>query len=277
MTTQDITPELREWIIAQAEAGHSPQSVLAAMQASGWTEDVALAAMEEVLQQRVDGLALAGKPMPDIPTGPVNVVRAHDRDVAVQLQIQHPRIVVFGSFLSAQECTELMALAQPRLVRSETVVNATGGSEVNAARTSQGMFFTRGENELTARIEARIAALLNWPVEHGEGIQILRYAPGAEYRPHYDYFDPKQPGTPAILQRGGQRVGTLLMYLNTPAQGGATTFPDAGVTVHAQAGTAAFFSYPLPASQTKTLHGGAPVLAGEKWVATKWLREGVFT
>lgn len=277
MTTQDITPELRGWIIAQAEAGHSPQSVVTAMQASGWAEDVALVAMEEVLQQRVNGLALVGKPMPDIPTGPVNVIRAHDRDVAVQLQIQHPRIVVFSSFLSAEECTELMALAQPRLVRSETVVNATGGSEVNAARTSQGMFFTRGENELTARIEARIAALLNWPVEHGEGIQILRYAPGAEYRPHYDYFDPQQPGTPAILQRGGQRLGTLLMYLNTPAQGGATTFPDAGVTVHAQAGTAVFFSYPLPAAQTKTLHGGAPVLKGEKWVATKWLREGVFT
>jgi prolyl 4-hydroxylase len=277
MTNEDITPELRDWIIAQAEAGHSPQSVLTAMRASGWAEDIALVAMEEVWQQRVSGLALAGKQLPDIAAKQVNLVHAHDRDVAIQLQIQHPRIVVFGGFLSAQECTELMALAQPRLVRSETVVNATGGSEVNAARTSQGMFFARGENELTARIEARIAALLNWPVENGEGIQILRYAPGAEYRPHHDYFDPMQPGTPAILQRGGQRVGTLLMYLNTPALGGATTFPDAGVTVHALAGTAVFFSYPLPAAQTKTLHGGAPVLEGEKWVATKWLREAVFT
>ncbi len=31
-----------------------------------------------------------------------------------------------------------------------------------------------------------------------------------------------------------------------------------------------------PTAHTKTLHGGAPVTAGEKWVATKWLREGVF-
>ncbi|MEK6668819.1 MAG: 2OG-Fe(II) oxygenase [Pseudomonadota bacterium] len=246
------------------------------MRASGWAEDVALAAMEEVLQHRADAVKLAAKPMPDIVAGQPNGIRAHDRDVTVLLEIQHPRIVVFSDFLSPEECTELMAQAQPRLTRSETVVNATGGSEVNAARTSQGMFFARGESDLCARIEARIAALLQWPVENGEGIQILRYPPGAEYRPHYDYFDPVQVGTPTILQRGGQRVGTLLMYLNTPMAGGATTFPDAGVTVHAVAGSAVFFAYPLPTPQTKTLHGGAPVTQGEKWVATKWLREGLF-
>jgi len=71
-------------------------------------------------------------------------------------------------------------------------------------------------------------------------------------------------------------LGTFLIYLNTPLAGGATTFPDAGVTVHAVAGHAVFFAYPLPTPQTKTLHGGAPVTAGEKWVATKWLREGLF-
>lgn len=277
MSTQDITPELRAWILAQAEAGHSPQTVLTAMRASGWEEGVALQAMEDVLQDRASTLALdASPPMPDIAPRCGNVIRAHDRDITVQLQIQHPRIVVFQDFLSQQECAELIAQAQPRLARSETVVNATGGSEVNAARTSQGMFFGRGESGLCARIEARIAALLQWPVEHGEGIQILRYAPGAEYRPHYDYFDPAQAGTAAILQRGGQRVGTLLMYLNTPKAGGATTFPDAGITVHAVAGVAVFFAYPLPTPQTKTLHGGAPVLEGEKWVATKWLRQGQF-
>ncbi|MCH8180117.1 MAG: 2OG-Fe(II) oxygenase [Proteobacteria bacterium] len=280
MGGQQITPELRDWIIAQAEAGHSPQSVLNAMQASGWEEDVALSAMEDVLQARAQAHTpdqqLTRKPMPDVPAMQASRIHAHDREVTLQVQIQHPRVVVIGGFLSAEECTQLMALAEPRLSRSETVVNATGGSEVNAARTSHGMFFGRGENALCARIEARIAALLQWPVEHGEGIQILRYAPGAEYRPHHDYFDPAQPGTPTILQRGGQRVGTLVMYLNDPLEGGATTFPDAGVTVHPVAGSAVFFAYPLPTPQTKTLHGGAPVLKGEKWVATKWLREGRF-
>ena len=87
---------------------------------------------------------------------------------------------------------------------------------MNSARTSDGMFFNRGENPLCERIERRLAAMVRWPYENGEGLQVLRYRHGAQYVPHYDYFDPAQPGTPRILQRGGQRVGTIVMYLRTP-------------------------------------------------------------
>ncbi len=72
----------------------------------------------------------------------------------------------------------MVALAAPRLARSETVHNASGGSEVQRPRTSDGMFFERGESPLCDRIERRIAALVNWPVENGEGLQVLRYRPG---------------------------------------------------------------------------------------------------
>ena len=70
--------------------------------------------------------------------------------------------------------------------------------------------------------------------------------PGAQYRPHYDYFDPGEPGTPTILRRGGQRVATLVMYLQEPEQGGATTFPDVGLEVAPKRGTGVFFSYDRP-------------------------------
>ena len=246
------------------------------MQASGWDSSVAMEAIREVMPDAAHDLALAALEMPDLPNGAGHRVQAHDRSVDVLVCMRQPRIVVFRGLLSDAECDELIELARPRLSRSETVVNRTGGSEVNAARTSQGMFFSRGEGELVAAVEARIAALLNWPVDRGEGLQVLRYGVGAEYRPHFDYFDPAQPGSPAILKRGGQRVGTVLMYLNTPESGGATTFPDAGVEVHAQRGSAVFFAYEQPSPLTRTLHGGSPVLAGEKWVATKWLRAGRF-
>jgi prolyl 4-hydroxylase len=283
--SQQITPELRQWIIDQARAGHRPEAVLAAMRASGWEEAVALDAMETTLQGFMDTLqkpavqpaplAKVAVPEPQLKDRP-SVVMVGDRPVQVLMTMDNPRVVVFGGFLSEQECDQLVELSRPRLARSETVDTATGGSEVNAARTSSGMFFGRGETALHQRIEARIAALLNWPVDHGEGLQILRYGPGAEYRPHHDYFDPDQPGTPAILQRGGQRVGTLVMYLNTPAQGGGTTFPDVGLEVAPLKGNAVFFSYARPHPDTRTLHGGASVITGEKWVATKWLRERVF-
>lgn len=278
-TRQAITPELRRWIVEQARAGQPPDGVLAAMRASGWHEDVAIAAIEQTLQDflREQGIAApVPVPAPELEGSP-SVVRAGDRDVQVLLQMALPRVVVFGALLSAAECEQLIELARPRLARSQTVQQATGGSEVNAARTSRGMFFQRGENEAVARIERRIAALLHWPLDHGEGLQVLHYGPGAEYQPHHDYFDPAQPGTPTILRRGGQRVGTVVMYLNTPARGGGTTFPDVGLEVGAVRGNAVFFSYDRAHPSTKTLHGGAPVVEGEKWVATKWLREGVFT
>ena len=283
---QIVTEELRRWIIAQAEQGCRPQDVVDAMKGSGWDEDVAIAALEQTLRERLDqlkgnaeasALPPATKvPEPALASAPVLTLSDGHR-VQVLSSMALPRVLVFGGLLTDDECEGLMALAMPRLARSETVDNATGGSEVNAARTSDGMFFERGEAPLIARIEARIAELLRWPVDHGEGLQILRYRPGAEYRPHHDYFDPAHSGTARILQRGGQRVATVVMYLNTPQAGGATTFPDVGLEVAPLRGNAVFFSYDRAHAATKTLHGGAPVEAGEKWVATKWLREGVFT
>jgi prolyl 4-hydroxylase len=277
---QVITPELRRWIVAQAQSGAQPEHILEAMQASGWDEDVALDAMEATLREHLaDARAAipAGNrtPEPVLEEG-TNRVVVDGHCVDIVLSLKHPRVVVFGRLLADEECDGLIALARPRLSRSETVDNATGGSEINSARTSEGMFFERGETALIDRIERRIATLVNWPLENGEGIQVLRYGPGAEYRPHHDYFDPAQPGTPKILERGGQRVGTVVMYLNAPERGGATTFPDAGLEVAPVRGSAVFFAYDRPHAVTKTLHGGAPVVAGEKWVATKWMRERVF-
>jgi prolyl 4-hydroxylase len=283
-TTQNVTEELRRWIVSQAEAGCRPEDIVSAMVKSGWDEEVALEALETTLRERLDAVAAArasipaGVPIPALLPDAAGraAVDVDGRTVQILVQMRNPSLVVFGGLLSEAECDGLMDLARPRLARSETVDNATGGSEVNAARTSDGMFFERGETALIDRIERRIAKVLQWPLENGEGLQVLRYRPGAEYKPHHDYFDPAHAGTATILKRGGQRVGTIVMYLNTPDAGGATTFPDVALEVAPIKGNAVFFAYDRPHAVTRTLHGGAPVAEGEKWVATKWLREGVF-
>lgn len=281
-SSQQVTQELRKWIVEQATAGFSPESVLKSMIKSGWQEDVAAQALEDTLRgYLVDHARANGLPEPRVVPEPLaldhgSVLRAGGREVQVLASMLNPRVLVLGGLLSHDECDEMVELARARLARSETIQLDTGSSEVNEARTSEGMFFSRGENPLCTRIEARIAELVQWPVVNGEGLQVLRYGPGAEYKPHYDYFDPAQPGTPKILQRGGQRVGTVVMYLNSPVRGGATTFPDVGLEVAPIKGNAVFFSYDRPHPMTRTLHGGAPVVEGEKWVATKWMREGRF-
>lgn len=265
---QRVTPQVQAWVRMQAGLGHSVATMLKAMRAAGWQTDVARGVIAGTLKGPV--------PVPLAALGSALRIDAGDRQVDVLMQMSQPHIVVFGNVLSGDECTALMEAARPRLSRSLTVAVKTGGEELNDDRTSRGMFFTRGENELVNRIEARLARLLGWPVENGEGLQVLQYLPGAEYKPHYDYFDPAESGTASILQRGGQRVATLVLYLNAPEAGGATVFPDVGLEVAPQRGHAVFFSYDQPHASTLSLHGGAPVLAGEKWVATKWLREKEF-
>ena len=283
MSKTTVTAEAKQWILNRTLAGAGSDQVISELMAAGWQRKAASDALALVIAENAKArVAMAsndkpqeGVPEPDIVKTPLSL-DAGDRQVKVLLEVKSPRVIVFGDLLSAEECDELIAAAQPRMARSETVNRQTGEYQVDAARTSRGMFFQRGESELHLRIEERIAKLLNWPAENGEGLQILNYQPGAEYEPHYDYFDPADPGTPALTRRGGQRVASLIMYLNTPQNGGATTFPDIGLSVMPQKGNAVFFSYPQPHPSTKTLHAGAPVSAGEKWIATKWLRQRVF-
>jgi prolyl 4-hydroxylase len=204
------------------------------------------------------------------------MVDAGDKWVKVLQRVQSPDLCVFSNLLSAAECEALIEAAKPRLLRSRTVDTQTGGETLNRARTSDGMFFTRAENATVQRVEMRVARLLRWPVTNFEGMQVLRYRKGAQYKPHYDYFDPHEPATPALLARGGQRVATLIMYLQEPERGGATLFPDASISVPPLRGSAVFFSYAEGKPVSLSLHGGEPVKAGEKWIATLWLRERQF-
>lgn len=275
--------DLLKWLNECLARGHSAESLTKSALQSGWQEDVVRTAMAEALghsliANRAPSPSSIEKyiPGPDLSQSP-SWIDVDGRRIAICTVVKHPRIVVFANVLDDAECDELIALAQPRLARSLTVDNKTGGEEVNSARTSDGMFFDRGEFPLCERIERRLAALVQWPYENGEGLQVLRYRHGAQYVPHYDYFDPAQPGTPRILARGGQRVGTIVMYLRTPERGGGTVFPDIGLEVAPVKGAAVFFAYDRPHPDSKTLHGGTPVTLGEKYVATKWMREREFT
>lgn len=253
--------------------------MLEALAALGLTGQAAADFAEQVLGEFLaTHSATQGVPQPvPVPAavtsnGP-STLALEGRGIRVLMSCLLPRIVLFGNVLSRAECESLIALARPRVRRSTVVDLETGGSQMHSARTSSSTEFERGATPLIERIERRLAALVDWPYEHGEGMQVLRYEPGQEYEPHFDWFDPASPGAGPLLERGGQRVATIIMYLNDPECGGGTSFPDAHLEIAAVRGNALFFSYDRPHAATRTLHGGMPLVRGEKWVATKWLRE----
>lgn len=267
----------QQWITENLARGCEPAAMANIMVRDGKFETtLARAAIEEARSSGFAHLTPAPEPMPmpDVDTTS-NLLQLPDREVRILTVLKAPRIVLVGDLLSDDECDEFIAYSQSRMQRSPVISDVDGKSEVNSQRTSRGAMFQRGESPLIARMEARLAALTRWPAENGEGLQLLRYESGNEYRPHYDWFDPALPGPRKHLERGGQRVGTVVMYLSDVEQGGGTSFPNIGLQVQPKKGSAVFFANTdhLRRPDPQTLHAGDPVVKGVKYIATKWMRE----
>lgn len=270
-----IRPQLRQWILDTTRSGHGVAEVLRLMEESGYKPQESRRIVAKVLNQPLTVVpdirpSRQGVPLqhPEPP-----VVQADGQAVTVTLCLDQPPLRVLDNLLSEEECNQLVALARPRLKRAMTVA-ADGRHQLDERRTSEGMFFRPGEVALVQRIEQRLASLLGVPATHGEGIQVLHYMPGQEYEPHFDWFNPEEPGFQTLTAYSGQRMASVVMYLNTPEGGGGTGFPEVGLTVTARTGSAVYFAYDT--GDQSSLHAGLPVTAGEKWIATKWLRERPF-
>nr|WP_315596390.1 2OG-Fe(II) oxygenase [uncultured Cupriavidus sp.] len=279
------SPELEQWLARHIEQGFDAESLVLSMLRSGYdatfardTVNAALGHRPPTRQKPAPARQVARKPVePTVAAAAsgTNVCRHEGREIPILFSLEAPRIQLLQNLLDGTECDALVSLARDRLQRSPVVNPDTGDENLIDARTSMGAMFQVGEHALIQRIEARIAAVTGFPVDHGEGLQILNYKPGGEYQPHFDFFNPQRPGEARQLRVGGQRVATLVIYLNSPPAGGATAFPRLGLEVAPVKGNAVFFSYKLPdgSLDERTLHAGLPVQSGEKWIATKWLRE----
>ncbi|XP_004287769.1 PREDICTED: probable prolyl 4-hydroxylase 10 [Fragaria vesca subsp. vesca] len=199
-----------------------------------------------------------------------------------------PRAFVYHNFLTQQECDYLIDLAKPHMEKSTVVDSETGKSKDSRVRTSSGTFLSRGRDKVIRNIERKIANFTFLPVEHGEGLQILHYEVGQKYEPHFDYFQDEYN-----TRNGGQRMATILMYLSDVEEGGETVFPNAkgnissvpwwdelsecgkkGLSVKPKMGDALLFwsMNPDATLDPSSLHGGCPVIRGNKWSSTKWIR-----
>lgn len=202
------------------------------------------------------------------------------RDYAIQNLSKAPRVYLIDNFLTHAESDHIIEKARSNLTRSTIVDQKSSGGSANVhhARSSHGWSFPKDHSDpLLQNIENRIASLTHIPVENGERLHVIHYEVGGEYKPHYDFFNRNTPGGAAHCNEGGQRIATLIMYLHTPEDGGETIFPFAKIKVKPVKGNAVLFYNCKPDGQEDplSLHGGEPVINGEKWIATKWLRMGI--
>ena len=142
------------------------------------------------------------------------------------------------------------------------------------ARTSEQAWIGPGDEEVGAivrKIRTRAAQMTGvFNEDLFERLQVARYMPGQEYRPHHD----------ACLEQCDRmglkrvrRLATFLVYLTDEFEGGGTLFPATGARVRPVRGNAVLFynTFHTGAVIPDSLHAGEPVLSGVKWIANCWV------
>jgi prolyl 4-hydroxylase len=181
-----------------------------------------------------------------------------------------PYALAAPAFLTRTECAYLIAVAEPQLQPSVVVDPVTGRMTPHPVRTSDAaMFGVFAEDVVVAAINRRIAALSATRADQGEPLQVLRYRPGGEYKPHMDAL-PAEPN---------QRILTVLVYLSDDYDGGETRFVRTGLSFRGRIGDALLFRNAAADGRPDpmALHAGLPVTRGVKYLASRWIRSERFT
>lgn len=198
---------------------------------------------------------------------------------AAERLCESPEILRLDGFLSRVECDYAIGKAAPLLAPSRVADESGGGWRPDPWRTSLTASIYPLDRDLVLHaLDLRIAAASGFPPAHGEMLSVLAYAPGQEYRPHFDAFDETSTVCARELRQSGQRAATFLVALADRFEGGETVFPRLGLSFRGRAGDALVFRNLDDAGrrEPRALHAGLPVRSGVKWLASKWLRERPF-
>lgn len=188
---------------------------------------------------------------------------------AYRFETDRAEIWAIGDVFDEDECNRLIALIDKTAIPSEVLSHG----QTDTWRTSSSGNVD-GHDPFIQAIERKIDNLLGLPHEYGELMQGQRYEVGQEFKYHLDLFWTKADYWKAEASRGGQRTITAMAYLNDVEEGGETAFTQLGLAVKPRRGALLIWNNNLPdgTPNDDTMHAGAPVIKGVKYIVTKWYR-----
>lgn len=185
----------------------------------------------------------------------------------------YDRPYILQNFLTQDQCRAIINHSESKLIDSEVL----GGKHKNV-RDSQQHWIPKSD-PLAKPLFEKVSKMFNIPFENGEDLQVVRYRPGQFYKEHHDSCCDDNENCSDFIKKGGQRVLTVLIYLNNEFEEGNTYFKNLDLKLKAATGDAIVF-YPLAKGTNKchpyALHSGMPVTSGTKWIANLWFREKKF-
>lgn len=192
----------------------------------------------------------------------------------VTMYAADPIIYLVKDFLNDKECEAFIDAAQGKL--KDSTVISDDQYVTHESRTSQNCWLEHDSNEIVHEVSKRLSILVQTPIRNAEQYQVVYYKKGAEYKPHFDSFDYNTEEGKKNWEPGGQRMLTVLAYLNDVNAGGGTGFPKLDIEIKANKGDVLVFHNTLQEStdiNPRSLHAGLPVIEGEKWAINLWFRE----
>ena len=193
------------------------------------------------------------------------------------ISIFNPTIMVWDNFMSGPECKQLIQDMKDHVewTRGKVTHGKEGDDHEHYHRTNQMGWLEYQKSETACHVLMRASQLTQLHYSQAEKLQALHYELGEEYEAHMDAFpmDTERGNATGAFQ--GNRVATLLLYLNEPQDGGATVFTELNKGVQPKEGRAVLFSNTIIGTQVpdpKSMHQAQPVLAGEKWALNLWFR-----
>jgi prolyl 4-hydroxylase len=189
---------------------------------------------------------------------------------------ERPRLRAFPGFASAAECKWVMTRLRHKLAPAMVWDEINGSQKVDPVRSNSAVELRLTEMDVVIEVlRARISIATRLPEPIFEIPQVMHYSVGQEFKPHHDFLDPGEIGVAADLASRGQRIGTFLVYLNDDFEGGETEFPRAAISHRARGGDALFFANVTPDGRPDplTVHAGRPLVKGEKWIFSQWIRD----
>ncbi len=174
-----------------------------------------------------------------------------------------PQVLQIDGLLSSDECRLLMASA---LLRDGSPDNSP-----NAAVPSI-RFEPIHEDFALRMLQLRLARAARAEFGQAEPLQIEHTVPGTTEWRHRDYLPPE--ALTAGRSGAGNRRSTLCVCLRAPEAGGGLEFPFGELETIPGAGRAVVFDNLRDGMLDRdSMHANLPVLRGEQWQATLWLRE----
>jgi prolyl 4-hydroxylase len=183
------------------------------------------------------------------------------------------------NLLTSEQCDNIVAKSREvGLKDAETIDRNTStySSVNNKSRKSKTVFLSHDALPETAFLAQRAEELSDIPMSHQEQLQVAFYDVGGDFKDHFDACDETPDVCEPFNHGSGQRVWTLLVYLNDDFEGGETYFSAVDVTIKPKKGMGILFRNIDPVTgqiDRKSIHRGNPVLSGNKWICTKWVHE----